>query len=482
MNKRLVFRSIGRLLLVEAALLLPSVVVSLAYGEADTLAFLITIALCAGAGGLMGFGIKARSKDPTARDGLAIAGLSWVALSFFGALPFLFSGAIPHLADAFFESVSGFTTTGATILSEVESLPHGILFWRSFTHWIGGMGVLVLTLALLPHLTGRTAHLARAESPGPTFTKLLPKMGDTAKMLYMLYAALTVIQGVTLIIAGMPVFDAVIHTFGTAGTGGFSNRNLSVGAYNNPVFEWIIAIFMFLFGVNFSLYFLLLRKQIKPALRNEELLLYGGITLGATLIITLSLLPTGSAFFTALRHAFFQVTSIMSTTGYATANFDLWPQVARLVLVILMIGGACGGSTAGGLKMSRVLMLFKSSRRELQHTLHPRKVSVVRMDGKTVQESTLAQLGIFAFLYALLFLLGAFCVSLEGVDMVTSITASLTCLSNVGPGLSVVGPMGNFGLFSAPVKLVLSLIMLAGRLEIYPLLLLFYPAMWKKAS
>ena len=481
MNFKLVFRLLGRLLMMEALLMAPSLLVALIHRQGDAAAFLYTMGLTLACGAAPGFLLHPDREDLTARDGMAVAGLSWLLLSFFGALPFVFSGAIPHLTDAFFESVSGFTTTGSTILTEIEHLPRGILFWRSFTHWIGGMGVLIFTLAVLPRLSGRTSHLARAESPGPTFTKLLPKMGDTAKLLYALYFALSLAEALCLLASGMNLYDALIHTFGTAGTGGFSNYNASVGAFHSPLIEWIIAVFMLLFGVNFAIYFHLLRKEKEPILQSEELWVYLGVALAATLAITFIILPgTEGGFFTALRLAFFQTTSIMSTTGFATADFNLWPLIARAILLLLMCMGACAGSTAGGFKMSRVVLLFKSAYRDLEHTLQPRKVAVVRLEGKTVPEGMLAQLGVYLFLYLGLAMGGGLLLSIGQTDMVTAFTASLTCLSNVGPGLSQVGPAENFAFFSVPAKLLLSFLMLAGRLEIYPVLLLFSANVWKK--
>ncbi len=466
----------------EAALMLPSLAVALMYGGGDAMAFIITIALTAAFGAALGFLIKPDRQDLTARDGMAVAGLSWVFMSFFGALPFVFSGAIPHLVDAFFEAVSGFTTTGSTILTEIEHLPRGILFWRSFTHWIGGMGVLIFTLAVLPRLSGRTSHLARAESPGPTFTKLLPKVSDTAKMLYALYFVLSLAETACLLLAGMNLYDALIHTFGTAGTGGFSNYNASVGSFHSPLIEWIIGVFMLLFGVNFAIYFHLFRKEKEPILQSEELWLYLGVAAAATLAITFTILPhTDGGFFTALRLAFFQTASIMSTTGFSTTNFNLWPLIARALLLLLMCMGACAGSTAGGFKMSRILLLSKSAFRDLEHTLQPRKVAVVRLEGKPVPENMLTQLGAYLFLYLGLAFGGGVLLSIGQTDLVTSFTASLTCLSNVGPGLAGVGPVENFAFFAPPAKLLLSLLMLAGRLEVYPVLLLFSPTMWKKS-
>ena len=480
MNYRLVFRLIGRLLLMEAALMLPSLFVSLLYRGGDTSSFLITIGITALCGAIPGFLLKPRRTDLTPRDGMVVAGLSWAIFSFFGCLPFVFSGAIPHFADAYFETVSGFTTTGASILTEIESLPRGILFWRSFTHWIGGMGVLIFTLALLPRLSGRSAHLARAESPGPTFTKLLPRMSDTAKILYILYLGLSLIMFLVMLLCGMNAYDALIHTFGTAGTGGFSNYNASVGAFQSPLIEWMIALFMMLFGINFAVYFHLLRKDVRQASKNEELWAYLIIVLLGTLGVTLSILPSYGHFFTALRHGFFHVSSIISTTGFASADFNLWPVFAKGILVLLMFIGACAGSTAGGFKVSRIVMLVKSGFRDVRHTLQPRKVAVVRMDGKPVQEGTLSTLGVYLFLYICILILGTLIVSLEAPDFATSFTASLTCLSNVGPGLNAVGPANNFAFFSPLIKWFLSFLMLAGRLEIYPILALFSISVWKK--
>ena len=480
MNYKLVFRLLGRLLLTEAGLMLPSLGVSLIFRQGDTLAFLEAVAITAAVGALLSFLLKPDRDDLTARDGMAVAGLSWVILSFFGALPFVLSGAIPHVVDAYFEAVSGFTTTGSTILTEIEHLPKGVLFWRSFTHWIGGMGVLVFTLAVLPRLSGRTSHLARAESPGPTFSKLLPKMGDTAKILYLLYFVLSLTETVCLLFAGMNLYDALIHTFGTAGTGGFSNYNASVGSFRSPLIEWIIGVFMMLFGVNFAVYFHLMRREKEPILQSEELWTYLSIVAVSTLLVTLSILPRYSGFFEALRYAFFQVTSIISTTGFGTADFILWPLFARSLLLLLMCMGAYAGSTAGGLKTSRVLLLGKSAYRDLEHTIQPRKVAVVRLEGKAVQESTLAQVGVYLALWVALAVTGTLLLSLRQTDFVTAFTAVLTTLSNVGPGLNGVGPTANFAFFSPPAKLLLSFMMLAGRLEIYPVLLLFSPHVWRK--
>ena len=460
--------------------MLPSLLVSLLSGGTDALAFVLAILITVACGAPLGFLLRPKREDLNAQDGMVVAGLSWAVLSFFGCLPFILSGAIPHFADAYFETVSGFTTTGATVVKNIEALPKGILFWRSFTHWIGGMGVLIFTLALLPRLSGRSAHLARAESPGPTFTKLLPRMSDTAKLLYGLYFALSLIMFVCLLLCGMNCYDALIHTFGTAGTGGFSNYGASIAAFNSPLIEWVIAVFMLLFGVNFAAYFHLIRKEFKLAAKNEEVIGYLIIAFAVTLGVTLFILPQYGNFFVSLRYGFFQVTSIMSTTGFATADFNLWPLAAKFLLILVMCIGACAGSTGGGFKISRVSLLAKSGYRELQRTLKPRKVAVVRYDGKTVQESTLSNLGVYLAVYVMILLMGSLLLSIEAPDMTTAVTSALTCLSNVGPGLNAVGPVENFAFYSPLSKFLMSLLMLAGRLEIFPIISLFIPSVWKK--
>lgn len=482
MNKRLVIRLMGRLLLIEAALMIPSLAVSLLYGGKDALAFVYTIGITGVCGLIPALLAKPERQDLNPKDGLAVAGLSWIVLSFFGALPFLLSGVIPNMVDAYFEAVSGFTTTGATILNEIESLPRGILFWRSFTHWIGGMGVLVLTVALLPRLSGRTAQLTKAESPGPTFSKLLPRTSDSAKMLYLLYLLLSAVLFVMLILAGMNGYDAAIHTFSTAGTGGFNNYNASVASLNNPAVEWILAVFMMLFGINFAVYFHLWRKEVKIAAKNEELWFYLGIVAGVTFILTVAILPRFDGFFTALRTAYFQVTALISTTGFVSADFDLWPSLTKTLLVILMIIGGCAGSTGGGFKVSRVMMMMKNAVRDIRRTVHPRKVEVVRMDGKSVPENVLAQMGGFISLYVLLEIAGALVLSLDGFNMTEAFTGALTCISNVGPAFGELGPTKNFSGLSPAAKMVCSFLMLAGRLEIIPVLSLFSISLWRKKN
>lgn len=478
MNKKLVLHMLGRLMLVEAGLMLPSLVIAWVFKDGDEWPFLLSMLILVAAALPLVLFTRGDGEMHT-REGMAVAGLSWLIFSLFGGLPLLLDGACGFW-DALFESASGFTTTGATIFGDVESLPRGLLFWRSFTHWAGGMGVLVLTSALLPSIDGRGAHLARAESPGPSFSKLRPRQGDSAKVLYLIYAALTLVEYVLLRAFGMPAFDAAIHTLGTAGTGGFSSRNTSVGAYGSPAFEIIIAVFMLLFGINFAVYFRLLMRDVRGAVRNEELIFYLALTAVSTLLIAANVTRVFGSFSTALRHAFFQTTSIMSTSGYSSTNFDLWPSFSKAMLAFLMFFGACAGSTAGGLKLVRALLLVKMTGREVLRAFQPRKVRVIRLDGKSVPEEMLSGISTFFCVYIALILLGTLVVAASGADLVTSFTASLTCVSNVGPGLGAVGPMGNFGFLPGYVKAVLTLLMLAGRLEIYPMLVLLVPSMWKR--
>jgi len=482
MNKKLIFRLLSSILLVEAAAMVPSLLVSLYFGDGDAMAFILTMLLLL----VLGLPVYILSKPPNtnlrAREGFLVVPLAWLLLSIFGALPFVISGMIPNFADALFESVSGFTTTGATIMTNVMNQPRGMMFWRSFTHWVGGMGVLVLTLALLPKMSGRTAHLVKAESPGPTMSKLLPRMGDTAKVLYLLYGLLTAIMLVVLMLCGMNFYDASIHAMGTAGTGGFSNYGASIAGFNSPLIEWVVTLFMLLFGVNFALYYKLLRGDWREMKNNEELRWFLGIFAGLALIITLIILPQfEGSFFTALRYSSFQLASIMSTTGYATADFNLWPIAARMLIFFGMFLGGCAGSTAGGIKIIRVGLLIKQGLREVRRVFQPRKVQVVRFEGKAVEESVLHQVCVFFFMYLALIIFGGMVLGFNGLyDFETNFTAALTCVSNVGPGLGAVGPAGNFAGYSDFSKVFCSLLMLAGRLEIFPILALFHPAMWRK--
>ena len=482
MNYAIVLRLLSYILYCEAALLLLPAMASLIYGEWMVLGvFLLTAALSAVAGALL-HRIKPKSQIFYMREGFATTALCWLLISVVGAVPFVLTGSIPNPVDAMFETVSGFTTTGASILPAVEDLPRGILFWRSFTHWIGGMGVLVFLLSLLPLTGGSHVNLMKAESPGPQVDKLVPKVQSTAKILYGIYFVLTVLEVVFLLLGGMPLFDALIHSFGTAGTGGFSNKTLSVGAYNDPYFEVVIGVFMLLFGINFNLYYFLLLRHFREALASEELHVYLGIVAFSTLTITANIAGLYDSVGTALRTAFFQVSSIVTTTGYATVDFNLWPTYSRVVIVILTFVGACAGSTAGGLKVSRVIIFFKAARQDLNKMLHSHAVTTVRFEGKPLDEKTLRGVHNYFNIYIMLLTLSVLLVSLDGFDVVTTFTAVATCLNNVGPGLELVCPMGSFAEFSAPVKLLLAFDMLAGRLELYPMLALFAPRLWRKRN
>ena len=469
---------IGRILVTEAALLVLPLIVALLYGEA-AYPFLIPMALLVLIGLLLGVRRPARTAL-YARDGLANVPLAWIAVSAFGALPFVISGDIPFYVDAFFETVSGFTTTGASILTEVESLSRGGLFWRSFTHWVGGMGVLVFVMAILPMSDGHGMHIMRAEVPGPTVGKLVSRMSDTAKILYGIYLALPLVEIALLLAGGMPLFDACIHSFGSAGTGGFSCRNLSVGAYQNPYFDIVIGIFMLMFGVNFNLYYFLLIRRFRDVFHSEELRSYLLIVAAAVVAITVDIAHLYDSVSTSLCHAFFQVSSIITTTGYATTDFNAWPTFSKGILVVLMFIGACAGSTGGGIKVARVVILVKASYGDMRRMLHPNAVSTVWFEGKPLTDRNLRGVHLFLTVYILVFTVSFLLLSLEQFDLVTTFTALAACINNIGPGLELVGPMGNFSAFSPWSKLLLSFNMLVGRLEIFPMLLLCAPSIWKR--
>lgn len=479
MNYRMIGFVLGRILLVESGLMAAPLIVTLLYGESAVAAFLIPIGLLLVLGLALGLRVP---KDTTiyAREGLAVVALSWVTMSLFGALPFCLSQAIPSYIDSFFETVSGFTTTGASILSEVESMEHGLLFWRSFTHWVGGMGVLVFVMAVLPMADGRGMHLMRAEVPGPSVGKLSSKLSDTAKTLYAMYLVLTALEVVFLIAGGMPLFDALVNAFGTAGTGGFSHLNRSIGQYGNPYYEIVIGIFLLLFGINFNLYYFLLMRRFREVFRSEELLTYLSIVALATVGIAFNIRSICASLPEAFRQSFFQVATIITTAGFTSADFDLWPSFSKTVLVMLMFFGACAGSTAGGIKIARIVILFKSAARDVQRMIHPHAVATVRFEGKTLDDKTIRGTHLYLSAYLMLFVLSVLLISLEGNDLVTSFTSVAACLNNIGPGLGKVGPMGNFGFYSVPAKLLLSFDMLAGRLDIFPMLVLCAPAVWLK--
>ena len=481
MNTRMIARTIGLVIRIEAVLLLLPAVVGLLYGEHETLYFLLTAALA------LGLSLLLTWKKPVntvfyARDGLLIVAFSWIAMSVLGALPFYLSGEIPSFVDSFFETVSGFTTTGSSILTDVESLSRGMLFWRSFTHWIGGMGILVFALAVLPAAKGegRAMHIMRAEMPGPSIDKLVPKMRSTALILYAVYLVMTIIEIVLLLLGGMDLFDSVVNSFGTAGTGGFSVRAESIGAYHSPYAEWVIGIFMLLFGINFNIYYLILLGKFKSALKSQELRWYLVIVALATGLIAFNVAHLFDSLGDTIRAAFFQVSSIITTTGYASLNYDVWPTFSKMVLILLTALGACAGSTGGGLKVSRLVMLVKSIGQEIRAMIHPRAVKNIKFEGRPVSKMTLDEVMVFFAAYVLLLLGSMLVVALDGFDLVSTSTAVLTCVGNVGPGLGMVGPAGNFSEFSILSKLVLSFDMLAGRLEIFPMFILFAPRTWKR--
>ena len=482
MNYRMIGKSIGTLLLVEAACMLPSLLVSLIYPESDAAAFAAAIALTTAAGFLLSR-LKSSAGGIYARDGFAIVALGWILLSAFGALPFLLSGAIPRVEDALFETISGFTTTGATILREIESLPRGVLFWRAFTHWMGGMGVLVMMIAIMPSVKANSIHILKAESPGPTPGKLVPKIGQTAKILYLIYTLLTVAEVIFLLAGGMPLYDSLVHSFSTAGTGGFSNRNLSVAAYGSNYFEIVITVFMFLFGVNFTLYYTAFKGGLKSALHDEELRYYFLTVTAATALIALNIYGNVYASIgESVRHAAFQVSSLITTTGFSTADFNLWPVFSQIILMLIMFIGASAGSTGGGIKVVRIVVLFKVIKRELTRVIHPRAVRTIKLNGRLVDEEVVSGVMAFFYFYILIFVAAVLTVALEGEDIVTTVTSVIATLNNVGPGLSKVGPLGNFAELSVLSKITLSFCMLIGRLEIYPIMLLMFPSFWKRGS
>lgn len=478
MNIRLILNTLGKALLLLAGLLLLPMVCALIYGE-SLLPFIFSILITSAVGGLLLL-VRPTSTTLYTREGFLTVSLTWILFSVFGALPFVFSGAIPSFVDAFFETVSGFTTTGSTLVPNVEILPKGILFWRSFTHWIGGMGVIVFLIALLPSAGAQSVYIMKAEVPGTTFGKVSAKLNVTAKWLYYVYFALTALQVIFLCAGGMPLFDSLVNSFGTAGTGGFSILNTSIGGYNNLYYEIVITVFMFLFGINFNIYFFLLFRDFKSVLKSDELWTYFGTFALCSLLIAWNITPLYDNFGTALRYSTFQVSAIITTTGYSTADYCLWPTFSQLILVLLMFSGACGGSTCGGVKFTRWVIYFKKLRRDLYKLIHPRSVRTVRLNGKTVDDETLDGVPTFIVLFGVIAGVSTLLVTLSYGDLATSFTAVLTCLGNVGPGIGAVGPTGNFSIFSPAVKLLLSFLMLLGRLELYPLLLSFMPMLYKK--
>lgn len=497
MNRKLIIRVLGAILAIEGLAMIPAFIIALFHQDGDAQAMGISMIAALLTGASLYFIPKTdRNSYLRLKEGFIIVAVGWILMSLFGAFPYMLSGVLPRFEDAYFEAVSGFTTTGATVVTHFDHYPHGVFFWRATTHWIGGMGVLVLTLALLPKLTGRTAHLVKAESPGPSLSKLVPKTGQTAKILYRIYIAITALEFVSLLLCGMSPYDAAVHSFATAGTGGFSNYGASIAAFENVAVEIVITLFMFMFGINFALYYkFLIGDHFKAFWKDEEFRCY--LFIFIVFIILISVFNTGfyqaalqrqnqdagliPSYLTSLRYSSFQLSSVISTTGFVTADFSKWPAASQILLLLAMLIGSCAGSTAGGIKVVRISMLFKLSRRNILSTGRPKKVDVIRIDHKAVDESIVSQVAQFAVMYVALVLLGSFLLSLDGkFDVLTNLTASLTLVSNVGPGLGAVGPVDNFAGFGIWGKSVGSLLMLFGRLELLPMFILFTRSAWQK--
>ncbi len=481
MNFGMIRNLCGQVIRFEAVFMALSLIVAFIYGEfKSAVVFSVIIAVML----ILSFALtfkKPSKRSFYAKEGVVTVSLSWVIISVFGAMPFYFTGAIPSIADSLFESISGFTTTGSTILTNVEIIDKSLLFWRSFTHWIGGMGVLMFVMAILPLSGADPLHLMRAESPGPTTEKLVPKARQTAIILYKIYIGMTLLEIVLLLFGGMPLYDSIVHAFGTAGTGGFSIKNASIGTYNSVYIDVVITVFMVLFGVNFSAFFLLIAKKFKSFFAHEEVRVYLSIVVISMLLIAVNI--TGSvyqSFAESLRYSSFQVASIMTTTGYATANYDQWPVFSKLLLLLLMFIGASAGSTGGGIKVSRFIIMYKTLKREALKILHPQAVSLIKLDKMPVQEDVIRGTGGFIVVYLGITALSVLFISVEGFDIETTISSVATCINNIGPGLGMVSPIGNFSEFSVFSKIIFSIDMLIGRLEVYPILLLMSPAIWRR--
>ncbi len=485
MNIKMIFNTLGRTACAQAALLVLPLAVCIIYGEAAWFGFAATALLSLGLGLLLCVCFRTKNSAIYAKEGFAIVGLVWLMLSLMGALPFTLNGEIPNYVNAVFESVSGFTTTGASILTgeQIEGMSHGGLFWRSFTHWVGGMGVLVFITAIAPGSSDRSSHILKAEMPGPIFGKLVPRLRDTAKILYLIYIALTISQIVLLRVFGMNWFESLVHSFGTAGTGGFGIKGDSIASYN-PACQWIIALFMMLFGVNFNLFYLAIIRRFRPALRSTELRVYLLMIVFAVAILTVNISyfnsPGAATMGDAVRSSFFQVTSVITTTGYSTVDFNLWPGLSKAILLVLMLVGGCAGSTAGGLKVSRLVILVKMIGKEFRRMLHPRSVSSVKLEGKRLDDTTTNNVGVYLAIYSACMVAVFLLISFEPFGLETNLTASIACFNNVGPGFGTVGPAGGYADYTVFSKLVLSAAMLMGRLEIFPLILAFSPSTWRR--
>lgn len=474
MNSSMIRIILGHVLRIEAVLLLLPCIIALIYKENTGWMYLLVAAISMVIGLLMTQIRKPKNTSIYLKEGCVATAASWLVLSLFGALPFWLTGEIPSYLDALFETVSGFTTTGASILSDVESLSHCTLFWRSFTHWIGGMGVLVFLLAIIPMSGGSNINLMKAESPGPSVGKLVPKIKSSARILYVIYLCMTLIQIVLLLCGGMSWFEALTLSFGTAGTGGFAVLGDSIASYT-PYCQWVITIFMILFGVNFNAYYLIILKKVKKAFAMEEIRWYFGIVICSISVISINIYRLYGNVADTVRHASFQVASIMTTTGYATTDFNLWPTTSKFVLVILMVIGACAGSTGGGIKVSRIAIMVKTIRKEINTYIHPKSVKKILFDEKLVEHEVLRAINVYLITYIIIYVLSVFVISFEGYDLTTTLTSVLATFNNIGPGLELVGPTSNFGFLNGLSKTVLMIDMLAGRLELFPLLILFHP-------
>lgn len=479
MNKSIVFHYLSKIMLVGSATFLLPCIVSLYYKEFECAISFFIVAFAVAIISLPLAIIKPKNKHMYAREGLVIVALMWVIYPIFGALPFYISGAIPNFIDAIFESISGFTTTGSTILTDIENLPNGILFWRTFTHWIGGMGVLVFAIAIFPS-SNDSMYLMRAECAGPQVGKIVPKGKNSARYLYSIYLGLTVLTTIFLILGGMPVFDSICHAMSTAGTGGFGLKNNSVVYYNSAYIDVVLTISMLLFGINFNMYYFLITKRLKDVFKNTELRVYLLIILISIILITIEIYPIYENVFTSLRFSSFQVVSIISSTGLATADYCQWSMLSQTILVILMFIGGCAGSTSGGLKVQRFIIMFKSAKKSIKQTLNPKSINIVTSDDKFLDISIVHEVHAYLIIYLGFFLISLLLISLNNVDFSTSFTAITTCINNIGPGLAKVGPTENFSFFSNLSKIVLSIDMLLGRLECFPIIILFSPAIWRK--
>ena len=477
MNYRMISNILGWLLVFESMFMAVPLITAIIYAESTIWVFLGTAAFCLAAGVLI---TRKKPSNTTlySREGFIIVALSWIILSLFGAVPFILSGVIPSFVDALFEAVSGFSTTGATVINDVETAPRSILMWRSFTHWVGGMGVLVFIMAFIPLSGGQNMHIMKAESPGPSVGKLVPHVKTTAMLLYTIYLVMTLAEFITLLIAGMDAFEALNTAFATAGTGGMGVRNTSMGEYA-PHIQIIITVFMTLFAINFNTYFFLIHAKIKEAF-TTEVLVFLGIAAASTLVIAMNINRIYMDMGDSIRHSAFTVASIMSTTGFSTEDFNTWPELSRSLIVMLMFVGGCAGSTCGGIKVSRILILFKSMGKELELLIHPKQVKKIKIDGHPIEHEVVRSVNVYMVGFVLVFAVSMVVLSFDEMDLITNFTAVASAMNNVGPGLDLVGPASNFSVFSEPVKIVLIFDMLAGRLELFPILLLFSPTTWKK--